>query len=160
MASRTLQQEAKDFVKIVATSVGWHSPGSGAPDGNGRCHYTRPGGVAFAARLGGWKPDGRHAYVKAEGCRFQLLASGAARGLGFDAVVVMEPAAFRASSGTGGRLYTSLMRANLVLVDVHDKPLPVALTSAAKTLQSTSNRPPLTVEIGGRPFLIKASPPS
>ncbi|MDQ0617361.1 AAA family ATPase [Arthrobacter globiformis] len=90
--------------------------------------------VASAARLSGWKPDGRHAFVNAEGRRFHLLAPEEARGLEFDAVVVMEPAAFRASSGTNGRLYTSLTRANLELVVVHDKPLPAALARAAKKL--------------------------
>lgn len=93
-------------------------------------------GVAAAARVAGWKADGRHAYVTTEGQRFQLLVPEEARGLEFDAVVVMEPAAFRASSGTNGRLYTSLTRANLELVVVHDKPLPVALARAAKKLQA------------------------
>lgn len=96
-----------------------------------------PDGVTLAARLAGWKPDGRHAYLTADGRRFQLLAPEEARGLEFDAVVVMEPADFRASSGTSGRLYTSLTRANLELVVVHDKPLPAALARAAKKLQST-----------------------
>lgn len=88
------------------------------------------------ARLAGWKANGRHAYVTGEGMRFQLLSPEEARGLEFDAVVVMEPAAFRASSGTNGRLYTSLTRANLELVVVHDKPLPAALARAAKKLQA------------------------
>ncbi|WP_407709146.1 AAA family ATPase [Arthrobacter nitrophenolicus] len=93
-------------------------------------------GVATAARLAGWKADGRHAYATGERSRFQLLSPEEARGLEFDAVVVMEPAAFRAGSGTNGRLYTSLTRANLELVVVHDKPLPAALARAAKKLQA------------------------
>lgn len=92
-------------------------------------------GVAAAARLAGWKADGRHAYLTTEHRRFQLLLPEEARGLEFDAVIVMEPAAFRASSGTNGRLYTSLTRANLELVVVHDKPLPAALGRAARKLQ-------------------------
>ena len=76
-------------------------------------------------------------FVTAVRRRFQLLAPEEARGLEFDAVVVMEPAAFRASSGTNGRLYTSPTRANLELVVVHDKPLPAALARAAKKLQTS-----------------------
>ena len=76
--------------------------------------------------------------MTAEHRRFQLLAPEEARGLEFDAVVVVEPAAFRASSGTNGRLYTSLTRANLELVVVHDKPLPAALARAAKKLNAKS----------------------
>jgi DNA helicase-2/ATP-dependent DNA helicase PcrA len=94
--------------------------------------------VASAARLSGWKPDGRHAYITSDHRRFQLLAPEEARGLEFDAVVVVEPAAFRASSGTNGRLYTSLTRANLELVVVHHKPLPAALARAAKKLNAKS----------------------
>ncbi len=110
--------------------------GHDTPRGNGCCHHSpAPRVLALAAKLGGWKPDGRHAYVTAERLRFQLLAPEEARGLEFDAVVVMEPAAFRASSGTNGRLYTSLTRANLELVVVHDKPLPAALARVAKKLQ-------------------------
>ncbi|MFB9652766.1 AAA family ATPase [Pseudarthrobacter oxydans] len=99
-------------------------------------------GVAAAAKLAGWKADGRHSYATAEGRRFQLLVPEEARGLEFDAVVVMEPAAFRASSGTNGRLYTSLTRANLELVVIHDKPLPAALARAARKLRSVPDGGP------------------
>jgi DNA helicase IV len=105
------------------------------PEGTVAVITPNPSDVASAAKLSGWKPDGRHAYVTPEHRRFQLLAPEEARGLEFDAVVVMEPAAFRASSGTNGRLYTSLTRANLELVVVYDKPLPAALARAAKKLQ-------------------------
>lgn len=106
------------------------------PEGTVAVITSTPEDVASAARLDGWKPDGRHAFVTAEHRRFQLLAPEEARGLEFDAVVVVEPAAFRASSGTNGRLYTSLTRANLELVVVHDKALPAALARAARKLNA------------------------
>ncbi|MDT0169759.1 AAA family ATPase [Pseudarthrobacter sp. BRE9] len=109
---------------------------AGHPEGTVAVITPNLEGVAAAARLAGWKADGRHAYVMGERQRFQLLSPEEARGLEFDAVVVMEPANFRASSGTNGRLYTSLTRANLELVVVHDKPLPAALARAAKKLQA------------------------
>lgn len=106
------------------------------PEGTVAVITSAPDDVASAARLDGWKPDGRHAFVSAGHHKFQLLAPEEARGLEFDAVVVVEPASFRASSGTNGRLYTSLTRANLELVVVHDKALPAALARAARKLNA------------------------
>lgn len=56
-----------------------------------------------------------------------MLTQEEARGLEFDAVVVVEPSTFRANSGSDGRLYTSLTRANLELVVVYSRALPAAL---------------------------------
>ncbi|GIU56678.1 hypothetical protein NicSoilC12_24270 [Arthrobacter sp. NicSoilC12] len=49
--------------------------------------------------------------------------------------MVMQPAAFRARTGTNGGRYTSLTRMKLELVG-HDKPLPAALARAARNLQA------------------------
>jgi len=61
-----------------------------------------------------------------------VLAPPAAKGLEFDAVVVVEPSAFLAAvpgvEGAGGRLlYVALTRAVQELVLVHADPLPAAL---------------------------------
>lgn len=54
----------------------------------------------------------------------RVLDPQQARGLEFDAVLVVEPAAFPTRSGQHGLLYTSLTRANRELVLVHSEPLP------------------------------------
>lgn len=75
-----------------------------------------------------WGPGGQTAL-------FHLLHPYQARGLEFDAVIVVEPADFPTllgqfgGAGTHGPLYTSLTRANLHLSIVHWKPLPRALTT-------------------------------
>lgn len=53
-----------------------------------------------------------------------LLDPEEARGLEFDAVVVMEPADFPVQLGRHGVLFTALTRANKELAVVHHKPLP------------------------------------
>jgi hypothetical protein len=59
--------------------------------------------------------------------RVEVHDADSARGLEFDAVVVLEPADFRRNLGRSGPLYTSLTRANQELVIVHAKPLPAKL---------------------------------
>lgn len=56
-----------------------------------------------------------------------VLEPDAARGLEFDAVVVVEPADFPQNYGRLGPLYTALTRPNRELVVVHSKLLPDAL---------------------------------
>ena len=57
-----------------------------------------------------------------------VLTPDAARGLEFDAVIVIEPGLFPRNLGRQGALYTSLTRANRQLVVVHNRPLPAELT--------------------------------
>ncbi len=57
----------------------------------------------------------------------RVLRPEEARGLEFDAVVVVEPSDFPEKVGRHGTLYTSLTRANQELVVVHSKPLPQQL---------------------------------
>lgn len=59
--------------------------------------------------------------------RVAVLRPVEARGLEFDAVVVVEPTDFPPNLGRHGELYTSLTRAVNELVIVHGKPLPGAL---------------------------------
>jgi DNA helicase II / ATP-dependent DNA helicase PcrA len=65
-----------------------------------------------------WERDGRSVMV---------VHPDAARGLEFDAVLVVEPADFPQNYGRQGPLYTALTRPNRELAVVHAKPLPDAL---------------------------------
>lgn len=68
--------------------------------------------------LSPWEKDGREVNV---------LDPDSARGIEFDAVVVVEPADFKQNRGHQGPLYTALTRPNRELVVVHSKTLPDAL---------------------------------
>jgi DNA helicase-2/ATP-dependent DNA helicase PcrA len=56
--------------------------------------------------------------------KLRLLPPDRARGLEFDAVVVIEPADFPENFGRQGTLYTELTRANRKLIVVHNRALP------------------------------------
>lgn len=88
--------------------------------------------VVQEARISGWSAEDRWTWADRDLNRYSFLTPEEARGLEFDAVVVVEPATFRANSGSDGRLYTSLTRANLELVVVHSRPLPSALAREAQ----------------------------
>ena len=64
---------------------------------------------------GDWRQDAR---------RLALRTPETARGVEFDAVVVVEPGAFPRNLGRSGPLYTSLTRANRELAVVHHAALP------------------------------------
>ncbi len=57
----------------------------------------------------------------------RVFSPQSARGLEFDGVVVVEPAAFDQNVGRDGQLYTSLTRATKELTVVHSQPLPKVL---------------------------------
>jgi hypothetical protein len=76
------------------------------------------GWVGSMRAVSPWERDGREVTV---------LDPDSARGIEFDAVVVVEPADFKQNRGHQGPLYTALTRANRELVVVHSKPLPDAL---------------------------------
>jgi DNA helicase IV len=62
--------------------------------------------------------------------RVTILVPAEAKGLEFDAVVVVEPSEFLTDDERGGRLlYIALTRAVQELVVVHDRPLPAALVA-------------------------------
>ncbi|MCY1675617.1 AAA family ATPase [Pseudarthrobacter sp. SL88] len=90
--------------------------------------------VLQEARISGWSAQDRWTWADRDLNRYSFLTPEEARGLEFDSVVVVEPATFRANSGSDGRLYTSLTRANLELVVVHSRPLPTALAREAQRL--------------------------
>ncbi|MEA5155277.1 hypothetical protein [Raineyella sp.] len=83
--------------------------------------------IGVSAQKRNWAKGTDHYWSQAGGRRFTLLTSEEARGLEFDAVVVVEPAAFKALAGDNGPLYTALTRANLELVVIHDRSLPPAM---------------------------------
>jgi hypothetical protein len=90
-----------------------------------------------------WDLKNRRRWVRREQAIWVLDAQDA-RGLEFDAVVVVEPSAFPMRLGRHGLLYTSLTRANRELVIVHSSPLldelrdhrPAALPSSRRRAPS------------------------
>ncbi|WP_435126086.1 AAA family ATPase [Micromonospora tulbaghiae] len=98
------------------------------PEGTAAVITADPKAVETMLRLAGW--------VKSVSDRFTWQYAGrdvvvahpdTARGLEFDAVVVVEPADFPQNLGRQGPLYTALTRPNRELVVVHAKPLPERL---------------------------------
>lgn len=76
----------------------------------------------------GWQADRGDSTTWLKGDRtLRVLPSERARGLEFDAVVVVEPAAFPELFGRKGVLYTALTRANRLLTVVHYRALPEQL---------------------------------
>ena len=88
--------------------------------------------IAAALRRAGWstRPDTSQVWTNGAAV-IRLHSHDQARGLEFDAVVVVEPADFPTVEGEGrlGSLYTSLTRANKELVIVNHRALPEALRS-------------------------------
>lgn len=80
--------------------------------------------VADELRRGGWIFNSRTRYREKDGMKVAVLEPDEARGLEFDAVVVVDPGRFPQNVGRDGVLYTSLTRANQELVVVHSQPLP------------------------------------
>jgi DNA helicase IV len=68
--------------------------------------------------------------------RISIVAAGAAKGLEFDSVVLVEPAAIVAGEATRRnglrRLYVTLTRAVSRLVIIHDEPLPPELDTVSR----------------------------
>lgn len=113
------------------------------PDGTIAVISTMPGSVQ--AKLG---HEERWQNVK-------VLGPNHARGLEFDAVVVVEPADFpRNDHRRQGLLYTALTRANKELVIVHSKPLPLQLQEQ-QDRGSTAGPKPIQVR---RPATAALSP--
>ena len=73
----------------------------------------------------------------------KVLAVNQARGLEFDAVIVVEPADFPHNDRRQGPLYTALTRPNRELVVVHTKALPLELHAGPRTaVRPTATKPP------------------
>ncbi|MFM8858217.1 MAG: ATP-binding domain-containing protein [Actinomycetota bacterium] len=98
------------------------------PSGTVAAICQTPSVVTNSLRIVGWVNDGRNRSIWTKGDRaVNILVPDAARGLEFDAVVVVEPAAFPTRYGRLGTLYTALTRANRELAVVHATPLPKSL---------------------------------
>jgi DNA helicase-2/ATP-dependent DNA helicase PcrA len=78
-------------------------------------------------RKNGWIVDTRENKLTKETSQIRVLRPEEARGLEFDAVVVVEPSDFPENVGRQGVLYTSLTRANQELVIIYSKKLPQPL---------------------------------
>ena len=90
----------------------------------------------------GWRRDRQDgAMLSKDGCGKLLVADPVlARGLEFDAVVVVEPGAFPRNIGRMGALYTALTRAHRDLVVIHAKPLPDELRRAQRAASRRAKR--------------------
>lgn len=89
---------------------------------------AEPTTVMKGLRSAGWTGASQGGQVwERDGRSIKLIHHDAARGLEFDAVVVVEPADFPQNYGRQGPLYTTLTRPNRELAIVHAKPLPDAL---------------------------------
>ena len=84
-----------------------------------------PGAVMQELGKLGWRKPGREAFAwSKDGLQVRLYNPEKARGLEFDAVVVVEPGAFPENFGRDAQLYTSLTRANRELAVVWQGALP------------------------------------
>ena len=86
---------------------------------------VRPDPIRKALRKSGWVATSLDMrFWQHDGSEVAVLRPDSARGLEFDAVVVVEPAEFPTNYGRQGPLYTALTRANRELAVVHSRPLP------------------------------------
>lgn len=87
-----------------------------------------PATITIELRAEGWARDpiSPEVWTRA-GRQVSVMMADLARGLEFDAVVVVEPSEFPKNFGRYGPLYTALTRANRELAVVHADPLPEPL---------------------------------
>jgi hypothetical protein len=86
---------------------------------------VRPEPITKSLRKVGWTATSIDMRLwQLGGAEVAVLQPDSARGLEFDAVIVIEPADFPKNYGRQGPLYTALTRANRELAVVHSKPLP------------------------------------
>ncbi|WP_181778845.1 AAA family ATPase [Pseudonocardia pini] len=98
------------------------------PEGTAAVISMAPQQVVRALRIAGYHEDpADDTTMVRDGERVRVLDPQEARGLEFDAAIVVEPGNFPPRLGGHGLLYTSLTRANRELVIIHSNPLPAAL---------------------------------
>jgi DNA helicase-2/ATP-dependent DNA helicase PcrA len=98
------------------------------PDGTVAVISADPATARKSLRSAGWAlARTNHQIWERNGRNVTVIDPDEARGLEFDAVIVVEPADFPQNYGRQGPLYTALTRPNRELAIVHAKPLPDAL---------------------------------
>lgn len=103
-------------------------------DGSTAIITVNPGEMIGELGRRGWHRKGADMTTWTRGADIlRLFVPEGARGLEFDAVVVVEPGAFPENLGRIGQLYTSLTRANRELAVVWHKDLPDPLRRAARS---------------------------
>lgn len=108
--------------KVVELAAGFSAKYS---EGTTAIITMDPGAVMQELGRLGWRKSGREGFVWSEdGLQVHLYHPEKARGLEFDAVVVVEPGAFPENVGRQAQLYTSLTRANRELALVWHRALP------------------------------------
>lgn len=118
---------AAKAVTVAGTLARKHSAGTTA------VITVDPGALIQALGAGGWRRKGGEMSIWGkDGSAVRIHVPESARGLEFDAVVVVEPSAFPENLGRTGQLYTSLTRANRELAVVWQSELPDALRRAAR----------------------------
>jgi hypothetical protein len=116
---RTARQLMPKVVELAADLSAKHSEGTTA------IITMDPGAVMQELGKLGWRKSGLGAFVwSKDGLQVRLYHPEKARGLEFDAVVVVEPGAFPENVGRQAQLYTSLTRANRELAVVWQGALP------------------------------------
>jgi DNA helicase II / ATP-dependent DNA helicase PcrA len=108
--------------KVVELAAGFSAKYS---EGTTAIITMDPGAVMQELGKLGWRKSGREGFVwSKDGLQVRLYHPEKARGLEFDAVVVVEPGAFAENVGRQAQLYTSLTRANRELALVWHGALP------------------------------------
>lgn len=103
------------------------------PEGTSAIITVDPGAIMVELGRSGWRRPGAALTLwERDGRKVRLYVPEDARGLEFDAVVVVEPGAFPENLGRTGQLYTSLTRANRELAVVWHRGLPDPLRRAAR----------------------------
>lgn len=125
MRAASLWSTALDVAKTLTSE---HS------DGTTAIITVNPGEMIGELGRRGWRRQGNGFHIWKRGEQVvRLFAPEDARGLEFDAVVVVEPGAFPENLGRTGQLYTSLTRANRELAIVWHRDLPDSLRRAARS---------------------------
>ena len=91
-----------------------------------------PGGLIQLLGKDGWRRGDTLTLWTRGSDLLRVHVPESARGLEFDAVVVVEPGEFPENLGREGQLYTSLTRANRELAVVWHRGMPDALRRAAR----------------------------
>ena len=108
--------------KVVELAAGFSAKYS---EGTTAIITMDPGAVMQELGKLGWRKPGREGFVwSKDGLQVRLYHPEKARGLEFNAVVVVEPGAFPENVGRQAQLYTSLTRANRELALVWQGALP------------------------------------